>query len=61
LVFAPNMSVGVNVCFKVLKDIAATLGDEFDVEIVELHHNKKKDSPSGTAVKMGEIVADALG
>ncbi|NIQ94926.1 MAG: 4-hydroxy-tetrahydrodipicolinate reductase, partial [Desulfuromonadales bacterium] len=61
LVFAPNMSVGVNVCFKILKEIAQTLGDGFDVEIVELHHNKKKDSPSGTAVKMGEIVADALG
>ncbi len=61
IVFAPNMSVGVNVCFKILKDIARTLGDGFDVEIVELHHNKKKDSPSGTAVRMGEIVADALG
>jgi len=61
IVFAPNMSVGVNVCFKVLKDIAQTLGDGFDVEIVELHHNKKKDSPSGTAVRMGEVVADALG
>lgn len=61
IVFAPNMSVGVNVCFKLLKDLAKTLGDDFDVEIVELHHNKKKDSPSGTAVKMGEVVADALG
>jgi 4-hydroxy-tetrahydrodipicolinate reductase len=61
VVFAPNMSVGVNVCFKILKDIAKTLGDGFDVEIVELHHNKKKDSPSGTAVRMGEVVAEALG
>ncbi|PLX85018.1 MAG: 4-hydroxy-tetrahydrodipicolinate reductase [Desulfuromonas sp.] len=61
IVFAPNMSVGVNVCFKILKDIAKTLGDGFDVEIVELHHNKKKDSPSGTAVRMGEIAAEALG
>jgi 4-hydroxy-tetrahydrodipicolinate reductase len=60
VVFAPNMSVGVNVCFKLLKDMARTLGDGFDVEIVELHHNKKKDAPSGTAVRMGEIVADAL-
>jgi 4-hydroxy-tetrahydrodipicolinate reductase len=59
-VLAPNMSVGVNVCFKVLKDVAKTLGDDFDVEIVELHHNKKKDSPSGTAVRMGEVVAEAL-
>lgn len=61
IVFAPNMSVGVNVCFKLLKELAAALGDDFDVEIVEMHHNKKKDSPSGTAVRMGEIVADALG
>jgi 4-hydroxy-tetrahydrodipicolinate reductase len=60
-VLAPNMSVGVNVCFKVLKDVAKTLGDDFDVEIVELHHNKKKDAPSGTAVRMGEVVAEALG
>jgi 4-hydroxy-tetrahydrodipicolinate reductase len=60
VVFAPNMSVGVNVCFKLLKDMARTLGEGFDVEIVELHHNKKKDSPSGTAVRMGEIVAEAL-
>ena len=61
VVLAPNMSVGVNVCFKVLKDVATILGDDFDVEIVELHHNKKKDSPSGTAVRMGEVVAEALG
>lgn len=61
LVFAPNMSVGVNVCFKILKEMASTLGEGFDIEIVELHHNKKKDSPSGTAVRMGEIVADATG
>lgn len=60
-VIAPNMSVGVNVCFRVLKDIARALGDGFDVEIVELHHNKKKDAPSGTAVRMGEVVAEALG
>lgn len=60
VVFAPNMSVGVNLCFKLLKDMAGALGDGFDVEIVELHHNKKKDSPSGTAVRMGEVVADAL-
>ncbi|WP_225072792.1 4-hydroxy-tetrahydrodipicolinate reductase [Desulfuromonas sp. CSMB_57] len=61
VVLAPNMSVGVNACFKILKDAAKVLGDGFDVEIVELHHNKKKDAPSGTAVRMGEIVADALG
>jgi len=61
VVLAPNMSVGVNLCFKILKDVAATLGSDFDMEIVELHHNKKKDSPSGTAVRMGEIIAEAVG
>jgi len=61
LVLAPNMSVGVNACFKLLTEAAKILGDGFDVEIVELHHNKKKDSPSGTAVRMGEVVAEALG
>ncbi|SDZ79230.1 dihydrodipicolinate reductase [Desulfuromusa kysingii] len=61
VVLAPNMSVGVNACFKLLKEAANILGDDFDVEIVELHHNKKKDSPSGTAVRMGEVVADTLG
>jgi 4-hydroxy-tetrahydrodipicolinate reductase len=61
VVLAPNMSVGVNACFKILKEAARILGEGFDVEIVELHHNQKKDSPSGTAVRMGEIVAEALG
>ncbi len=61
VVLAPNMSVGVNLCFKILKDVAAILGNDFDMEIVELHHNKKKDSPSGTAVRMGEIIAEAVG
>jgi 4-hydroxy-tetrahydrodipicolinate reductase len=61
VVLAPNMSVGVNVCFKVLADIARILGDDFDVEIVEAHHRLKKDAPSGTAVRMGEVVAEALG
>lgn len=61
VVLAPNMSVGVNACFKLLKEAARIMGDDFDVEIVELHHNKKKDSPSGTAVRMGEVVAEALG
>jgi 4-hydroxy-tetrahydrodipicolinate reductase len=60
-VIAPNMSVGVNVCFKVLADIAGILGGDFDVEIVEAHHRLKKDAPSGTAVRMGEVVAGALG
>jgi 4-hydroxy-tetrahydrodipicolinate reductase len=61
VIIAPNMSVGVNVCFKVLADVAKILGEEFDVEIVEAHHRLKKDSPSGTAVRMGEVVAGALG
>ncbi|PLY12561.1 MAG: 4-hydroxy-tetrahydrodipicolinate reductase [Desulfuromonas sp.] len=61
IVMAPNMSVGVNLCFKLIQETAKALGDDFDVEIVELHHNKKKDSPSGTAVRMGEVAADALG
>jgi 4-hydroxy-tetrahydrodipicolinate reductase len=60
-VLSPNMSVGVNVCFKVLADLARTLGQDFDVEIVEAHHRLKKDAPSGTAVRMGEVVASALG
>ncbi|MHB8092964.1 MAG: 4-hydroxy-tetrahydrodipicolinate reductase [Syntrophales bacterium] len=60
-VISPNMSVGVNVMFKVLSDVAAILGDEYDVEIVEAHHHLKKDAPSGTAVKMAEVIAQSLG
>ncbi len=60
-VLAPNMSVGVNVMFKVLDYVAGILGNDFDVEIVEAHHNLKKDSPSGTAVKMAQILAQKLG
>ncbi len=60
-VLSPNMSVGVNVCFKVLADLAKILGPDFDAEIVEWHHRLKKDAPSGTAVRMGEVVAGALG
>ncbi len=59
-VVAPNMSVGVNVMFKILGDLAAILGDDFDVEIIEAHHNQKKDAPSGTAVRMAEVLATAL-
>ncbi len=61
IVFAPNMSVGVNVLFKVVAEVAAILGDDFDVEILEAHHRLKKDAPSGTAVRLGEIVAETLG
>jgi 4-hydroxy-tetrahydrodipicolinate reductase len=60
-VLAPNMSVGVNVMFKVLEYVAGILGDEFDVEIIEAHHNLKKDAPSGTAMKMARIIAGSLG
>ncbi|MFH1078706.1 MAG: 4-hydroxy-tetrahydrodipicolinate reductase [Pseudomonadota bacterium] len=59
-VLAPNMSVGVNVMFKVLGDVAKILGDDYDVEIVESHHHLKKDAPSGTAMKMAQIIAEAL-
>jgi len=55
------MSVGVNVMFKVLEYVSGILGDEFDVEIVEAHHNLKKDAPSGTAMRMAQIIAEALG
>jgi 4-hydroxy-tetrahydrodipicolinate reductase len=61
VVFAPNMSVGVNVTLNLLRTAAATLGDDYDVEIIEAHHRHKKDAPSGTALRMGEVVADALG
>ena len=61
IVFAPNMSVGVNLCLKLLDMAARVLGDEVDIEIVEAHHRHKKDSPSGTALRMGEVVANALG
>lgn len=57
---APNMAVGVNVLFKLVEKTAAILGDAYDVEIVEAHHRMKKDAPSGTALKLGEMVAGAL-
>jgi len=61
IMFAPNMSMGVNLCFKLLEIAAQVLGDEVDIEVVEAHHRHKVDSPSGTALRMGEVVADALG
>lgn len=61
IVFAPNMSVGVNLCLKLLDIAARVLGDEVDIEIVEAHHRHKVDAPSGTALRMGEVVAAALG
>ncbi len=61
IVFAPNMSVGVNLCLDLLEQAARVLGDEVDIEITEAHHRFKKDAPSGTALKMGEVIADTLG
>lgn len=58
---APNMSVCVNVLFKLVEKTAALLGSDYDVEIVETHHNKKKDAPSGTALKLGELAAAGVG
>jgi 4-hydroxy-tetrahydrodipicolinate reductase len=61
IVLAPNMSVGVNLCLKLLDLAARVLGDEVDVEVIEAHHRHKVDAPSGTALRMGEVVAGALG
>ena len=61
IVLAPNMGVGVNLCFKLLDIAAKVLGDEVDIEVIEAHHRHKVDAPSGTALRMGEIVAAALG
>jgi 4-hydroxy-tetrahydrodipicolinate reductase len=60
-VLSPNMSVGVNLMFRLAAEAAGVLGDEYDVEIVEVHHRFKKDSPSGTAVALADAVAGALG
>lgn len=60
IVMAPNMSVGVNVTFKLIESAARALGDDVDVEVFEAHHRHKIDAPSGTAVRMGEILADTL-
>lgn len=61
VVLSPNMSVGVNLCFRLLELAARVLGDDVDVEILEAHHRLKVDAPSGTALRMGEVVAEALG
>lgn len=60
-VMAPNMSAGVNVMFKIVAQVAAVLGTGYDIEIVEAHHRMKKDAPSGTAVKLAQLAAEALG
>lgn len=61
VVFAPNMSVGMNVVFKLLDTASRILAEGYDIEIVEAHHKHKIDAPSGTALRMGEVVAQALG
>ncbi|PTT92762.1 4-hydroxy-tetrahydrodipicolinate reductase [Pelomonas sp. HMWF004] len=61
IVFAPNMSVGVNVVLKLLDLAARAMNEGFDIEIIEAHHRNKVDAPSGTALQMGHVVADALG
>ncbi len=61
ILYAPNMSIGVNLCLKLLQTAAAVLGDSVDIEVIEAHHRHKVDAPSGTALKMGQVVADALG
>ena len=61
IVFAPNMSVGVNIVFKLLEQAAKVLNEGYDIEIIEAHHRHKVDAPSGTALRMGEVVAQALG
>ena len=61
IVFAPNMSVGVNLCLKLLDIAARVMNDDIDIEIIEAHHRHKVDAPSGTALAMGEVVANALG
>lgn len=61
IVLAPNMSVGVNLCLKLLEIAAKIVGEHTDIEIIEAHHRHKVDAPSGTALRMGEVVAQALG
>lgn len=61
VIFAANFSVGVNLCLKLLKQAAEVLNDGYDIEIIEGHHRHKVDAPSGTALRMGEVVADTLG
>ncbi|QYF95557.1 4-hydroxy-tetrahydrodipicolinate reductase [Massilia sp. PAMC28688] len=61
IMLSPNMSVGVNVTLKLLEMAARSMAEGYDIEIVEAHHRHKVDAPSGTALKMGEVIADALG
>ena len=61
VVFSPNMAIGVNVLFAILPQIAKKLGPDYSIEIIEAHHKTKKDAPSGTAKKLGEILSEASG
>jgi 4-hydroxy-tetrahydrodipicolinate reductase len=61
VVFSPNMSIGVNLLFAILPEIARTLGEEYDIEVIEAHHRMKKDAPSGTALRLAEVLAGARG
>jgi 4-hydroxy-tetrahydrodipicolinate reductase len=60
-VFSPNMSVGINVLVNTIGKIAKSLGESYNIEVIEAHHNKKKDAPSGTALKLAEALADGMG
>ncbi len=59
-VFSPNMSIGINLIYKVISEMAKTLGDDYDIEVIEAHHRLKKDAPSGTALKIAEVLAHAV-
>ena len=61
IIMAPNMSVGINVLLKTVGKLATALGDSYDIEIIEAHHRHKKDAPSGTALRLGEVIAKAKG
>ena len=60
IVFAPNYSVGVNLCLNLLRMAASVMGDESDIEVIEMHHRHKVDAPSGTALRMGEVIAETM-
>ncbi len=60
ILFSPNMSLGVNLLFKVLPIVCQALGDAYDIEVTEIHHRFKQDAPSGTAIKLAEVIAEAL-
>jgi 4-hydroxy-tetrahydrodipicolinate reductase len=59
-VFSPNMSVGINVIYKIIGEMTKILGDDYDIEVIEAHHRLKKDAPSGTALKMAEVLARSV-